>query len=69
MTQTKSIIKYLKKGKPITALQAQNLFGCMRLSARIYDIEKLGYEIVRHWVTTKNRYGDFVRIKQYSIGK
>lgn len=43
--QTARIIRYLESGKTITPLQALNLFGCLRLSARIYDIRDMGYKI------------------------
>lgn len=35
----------MESGKTITPLQALNLFGCLRLSARIYDIRDMGYKI------------------------
>ena len=47
------ILKYLKIYKNITSLEAINLFGETRLSARIYDLKKQGYkfktEPVRVW--------------------
>lgn len=39
-TQTQTIHDYLKSGRSITPIDALNLFGCFRLGARIYDIEK-----------------------------
>ena len=39
-TQNLQILGYLKKGKPITPLEALEKFGCWRLSARIYDLRK-----------------------------
>lgn len=39
-SQTKQILAYLQSGNSITPLEALNLFGCMRLQARIYDIER-----------------------------
>ena len=39
-TQNLQILSYLKKGKPITPLEALEKFGCWRLSARIYDLRK-----------------------------
>lgn len=43
--QTARIIRYMESGKSITPLQALNLFGCLRLSARIFDIREMGYKI------------------------
>ena len=39
-TQNLQILGHLKKGKPITPLEALEKFGCWRLSARIYDLRK-----------------------------
>ena len=44
-SQSKKILAHLKAGKTITPLQALNLFGCMRLSARIYDLNEKGHNI------------------------
>ncbi len=37
-TQNKAIYSYLKAGCKITSLEALTMFGCFRLSARIFDI-------------------------------
>lgn len=39
-SQNAQILKHLESGKSITALEALELFGCMRLGARIYDLRK-----------------------------
>lgn len=44
-SQTKSILEHLNSGLSITQLDALNMFGCFRLSARIYDIKQMGYAI------------------------
>ena len=44
--QTKQILAYLESGKSITPIDALNLFSVFRLSARIFDIRKLGYKII-----------------------
>jgi hypothetical protein len=43
MQETK-ILKHLQK-KSLTQLEALNLYGCMRLGARIYDLRNKGYNI------------------------
>lgn len=53
-SQNKQILAYLKEGKAITALEALKLFGCFRLTSRIYDIERLGVVIKRRYITTDN---------------
>jgi hypothetical protein len=52
MSQTQKIISYLSTGKAITAIKALEIAGTMRLAARISDIAKKGYPIVREWVVT-----------------
>lgn len=39
------ILAHMKKGRSISALEAMNLFGCMRLSARIYQLKHDGHDI------------------------
>ena len=46
MSQTKSILEYLKQGNSITALEALNSFQCMRLASRINDLKNMGYEVI-----------------------
>lgn len=45
-TQANAILKYLQEGNGITPMDALNLCGCFRLSARIADLKKRGYDIV-----------------------
>ena len=45
MSQTQSILNYLQQGKSITPLEAFDLFKCMRLGARIWDLKKAGHVI------------------------
>jgi hypothetical protein len=44
MTQTEWVLKALKR-RPITALDAFNGCGCMRLAARICDLRSSGVRI------------------------
>jgi len=43
--QNKLIIEYLQTGESLTTLEALEMFGCFRLSGRIFDIKKGGYNI------------------------
>lgn len=45
------IRKHLEDGDTLTALDALNLFGCLRLAARISDLRKLGLDIKTKMVT------------------
>jgi hypothetical protein len=51
-TQNQQILEHLKKGLTITPLLALNLFGCFRLSARIYDLRQDGHNIIKRTVTS-----------------
>lgn len=45
MSQDDLILEHLKRGYPITAIEALNLYRCFRLAARINDLRKRGYDI------------------------
>jgi len=45
MSQNNDIINYLKKGKKLNPMKALKLFRCFRLSARIFDLNQMGYNI------------------------
>lgn len=44
-SQTELILDYLKTGKSITPMDALQLFGCFRLSGRIWDLRVQGHKI------------------------
>lgn len=67
MTQTERILQHLDKYGSITALEAMNEYGIMRLASRISDLKRKGYNIKSKNVTVMNRYGEKCSIKQYSI--
>lgn len=46
LTQANAILAYMKAGNGITPMDALNLCGCFRLSARIADLKQRGYDIV-----------------------
>ena len=45
MNQQNEVLAYLKKGNSITPLEALQMFGTFRLSAIIFNIRALGYEV------------------------
>lgn len=45
-SQANAILKHMQDGNGITPMDALNLCGCFRLSARIADLRKRGYDIV-----------------------
>lgn len=68
ISQTARILSHLLEGRSITALEALDLYGCFRLSARIKDIEsRYGFTPSRDRVQVKNREGKEVYVTRYWI--
>jgi hypothetical protein len=44
--QNQQVLSYLKTGKVLTPIQALDMFGCFRLSARIYELKDKGWPIM-----------------------
>lgn len=57
MTQKEMILAYLRENGSITPLEALKEFGCMRLTARIWDLKHDGHHILTVPETKPNRYG------------
>lgn len=45
MSQREQILKHLNEKGSITPLDALRYYGCLRLSARIYELRKDGHDI------------------------
>ncbi len=61
-SQKDRILDYLMEGHSITALEALNLFGTLRLGARIADIKGMGYLVHTEMVhdrKTGKRYASY----------
>lgn len=50
-SQNDRILAYLKEGKSITPIEALELFGSLRLAARIADLKKKGHNITSQLVS------------------
>jgi hypothetical protein len=61
--QCQQVLSHLQSGKPITALEALNLYGIFRLASRIHDLKKHGVEIQSWEIETDNG----KKISQYFI--
>jgi hypothetical protein len=46
--QSEQILAHLLRGETITAIEAQNRYGCFRLAARIGELRKAGHAILAH---------------------
>lgn len=68
MTQESDILDYLKKNKRgLSAIDAEEMFGCHRLGARIYDLKCAGYRIEKTMCRKVNRYGRFISFARYYL--
>lgn len=52
----------------ISSMEAFELYGITRLSARIFKLRKRGWNISSELVTEKNRYGHTVNFVRYRMG-
>ena len=67
-TQNQMILRHLQTHKKgITAMQALDKFGCMRLASRISDLRHMGYSISREMIAVKNRDGDTCYVANYKL--
>lgn len=64
MSQLSEILNQLKKGKPLTSLDALKKFGCFRLASRIHDLECAGWEITRRTITVNKK-----RVTEYLLAR
>jgi hypothetical protein len=63
-SQTALIKGWLLNGYSITQLDALNMFGCFRLSARISNLREEGLDIITDMVNVNDK-----RIAKYSLNK
>lgn len=63
-THAELIRAHLEKGRSITQLDALNLFGCMRLGARIHDLKCEGLFINKEMITLP---GSGTKVARYSL--
>ena len=67
MTHSELILQHLQTCGSITPREADELFGCMRLGARIYDLKRQGYPIISERVEGVNRRGDKCHWARYRM--
>ena len=65
MTQNERLLGWLYENKTISPMEALDGLGIYRLSARILELRKLGYDIKTHKIEITNRYGDICRVAKY----
>lgn len=67
MTQRERIIRYIKDFGSISAIQAAVDLGITQLSARIVELERMGYVFTKTPMTGTNRYGETTHWTRYSF--
>ena len=67
--QVDAIQYHLECHGNITSLEAIELYGCTRLSAKIYDLKKEGFNITKKMEKCKNRFGHTVNYARYYLVK
>lgn len=65
MTQAQRVLQYIREFGSISTWESFRDLGVTRLSARIFDLKKQGYEFETKMETNKNRYGEIVSYKRY----
>lgn len=68
-SQTRRILEYLQEGKSITPLDALNMFGCFRLSARIKDLRNDEFDIRTSMETKEMPDGSTKRYARYWLNE
>ena len=67
MTGKEKILDHLKKNKSITQLEALNLFWDWRLSDKIYQLKKDGYNITTEQMKVKKADGSYGYVAKYIL--
>ena len=62
------ILQHLKKYGAISHFEAEEMYGCTRLAARIKDLRNSGVDIETEIVKGKNRHGEATHYAVYRLG-
>ena len=62
------VLQHMKTYGSINPIEAENLYGCRRLAARIKDLRNRGVDIESNMVNGRNRYGQACRYAVYRLG-
>lgn len=67
MSDSEKILAYLQEHGSITSWEAIQHFRCTRLSGRIYDLRKRGFDITATTEESVNSDGEKVRYSRYRL--
>ncbi|MFA6125506.1 helix-turn-helix domain-containing protein [Sphingomonas sp.] len=54
MSQTDAILRHLRSGRPLTALEALRRFDVLRLGARVLELRQRGHDIITRMRTVRS---------------
>ena len=63
-TQAQAILEYLQRGWRLTPFGALELFGCLRLGARIHELRRAGYPIMKEMAKGPKSYAVYYLKKE-----
>jgi hypothetical protein len=66
-TQCERVLEYMRKHGGITDNDAHEHLRINRLSGRIHELRKSGYNIVMDWKKSKNPYNEWTRYGFYRL--
>lgn len=69
ISQGEMIKTHLMRRGSITSWEAIKLYGCTRLSAKIYDLRQDGFNIKTENITKNNKYGYPVTFAKYIMSR
>ena len=63
-TQCETLLWHMQTKGPITNIEASNMYGICRISARVKDLRDRGYPVKTEWRMKKHENG---RVTQYGV--
>lgn len=69
MNQRQRILDYLESGKTLTRINSWEELGILEAPARIHELKAAGHDIRTKTVEVTNRYGEIVRIAEWSMAE
>jgi len=66
LTQCDMVLKFMQEKGRINPMSALSELGCFSLAARIYDLRKLGYQIIATRINKQGRYS-MVNFSEYRL--
>ncbi len=66
-TQCDRLIDYLQKHGTITQKEASDRLGITRLTSRVCELKKKGYEFETDRIKVRNRFGESCSVARYRL--